>query len=205
MAEQRFYDENEAEEILKLAASRSGNALSNGMSRDSLLASAEELGISPDAVLAAEREIHDRKLAEADRNTFDAEQRSGFMTHLFWYAAVNSFLAWQAIGQGKNWYLWVLGGWGLGILANLWNVYLKPKALRDQEFQNWRLAKRQSDQLLERLGTTPDAILDEFTSGFNTPNKIEAIKLIRDKTGLGLAESKAIVEDYARRHPGQLE
>ncbi len=31
--------------------------------------------------------------------------------------------------------------------------------------------------------------------------KIEAIKLLREQTGMGLKEAKYLVEDYARAHP----
>lgn len=204
MAEQRFYNDDEAEEILKLAASKSESLSESGLTRDRLMQTAEELGISPDAVLAAEREIHDRKLIGAERSAYEAELKTSFFGHLFWYVAVNAFLMYTAMGQGKNWYLWVLAGWGIGLASHFYTTFLKPKAIRDQDFQNWRVTKRTTDSILESLGTTPEEILDKMCSGFDMPSKIDAIKAIRDQTGLGLAEAKAVVDDYARRHPGNL-
>lgn len=46
-------------------------------------------------------------------------------THVVVYVVVNAFfiLIWYLSGQGYFWPAWVLGGWGIGLVLNVWEVY----------------------------------------------------------------------------------
>lgn len=46
-------------------------------------------------------------------------------THVVVYVVVNAFLIliWSLSGQGYFWPAWVLGGWGIGLVLNVWEVY----------------------------------------------------------------------------------
>jgi ribosomal protein L7/L12 len=46
-------------------------------------------------------------------------------------------------------------------------------------------------------------VLDEVRRLSEAGQKIEAIKLLREATGLGLAEAKQVVESLDRLHPGK--
>lgn len=61
-----------------------------------------------------------------------AEQRveTGFLTHLGVFLVVNAGLAAMNFTRnpGKPWVLWVIGGWGVGVLVHAACVYLLPRA-----------------------------------------------------------------------------
>jgi hypothetical protein len=46
-------------------------------------------------------------------------------THVVTYLVVNTFLVlvWFLAGQGYFWPAWVMGGWGIGLVLNVWEVY----------------------------------------------------------------------------------
>jgi hypothetical protein len=46
-------------------------------------------------------------------------------THLVMYVVVNAFLIgiWAVTGAGFFWPVFVLGGWGIGLIGNAWDVY----------------------------------------------------------------------------------
>lgn len=47
--------------------------------------------------------------------------------HVVAYAVVNLFLVgiWLFTGQGYFWPGWVIGGWGIGLVLNAWDVLLR--------------------------------------------------------------------------------
>ncbi|MFC1977269.1 2TM domain-containing protein [Chloroflexota bacterium] len=54
------------------------------------------------------------------------EEKRGFYSHLTAYGVVNIILVliWAfAAGGGYPWFLWVLGGWGIGILFHFLEVF----------------------------------------------------------------------------------
>jgi ribosomal protein L7/L12 len=78
----------------------------------------------------------------------------------------------------------------------------------DDELQRLRMLENQVAYLYRHLGLDPaDAVpsasegLDpEVVQLLNGGNKIQAIKLHRERTGLGLAEAKDAVEAFERRY-----
>lgn len=63
-----------------------------------------------------------RKLA---RKRVQAKRDLG--THAVTYVVVNLFLigVWSFTGQGYFWPAWVLGGWGIGLALNAWDVMFR--------------------------------------------------------------------------------
>ena len=59
------------------------------------------------------------------------EAKKGFFIHLLMYVVINAFLVfiwWMTTGgDGYPWFLWVLGGWGIGVIANAIAVFVGPK------------------------------------------------------------------------------
>jgi len=71
--DERFYSDEQAQEILRLAARTSAG--SGAISRSQLLETAAELGIQPAEVLQAEREFFEHQALESDRKAFVKQKR----------------------------------------------------------------------------------------------------------------------------------
>ena len=53
------------------------------------------------------------------------KKKRDFRTNLLMYVVVNAFLIgiWAVAGAGFFWPVFVLGGWGIGLIGNAWDVY----------------------------------------------------------------------------------
>lgn len=74
------------------------------------------------------------------------EEKKGFFVHLITYVLVNTglILIWAfAAGGGYPWFLWVLGGWGIGLVSNFLAVFVFNKT------SGWE--RRQMDAEVERI------------------------------------------------------
>ena len=70
--------------------------------------------------------------------------RRAFYSHLGTYLIVNAFLVliWAfASGAGYPWFLWVLGGWGIGILSNFLHVFVFSTQSR------WAAVEREAEKI----------------------------------------------------------
>jgi 2TM domain len=65
-----------------------------------------------------ESELRDRAIASL-------RKKRDFRTHVVVYVVINAFLigVWAITGAGYFWPGWVLAGWGVGLVANAWDVY----------------------------------------------------------------------------------
>jgi hypothetical protein len=54
------------------------------------------------------------------------EEKKGFRTHFIVYLCVNALLViiWAATGRHFPWFVFPLGGWGIGVLFHFLNVYV---------------------------------------------------------------------------------
>ena len=52
-------------------------------------------------------------------------KKKDFKVHLLIYVLVNAFLVtvWAMTGVGFFWPAFILGGWGIGLVANAWDAY----------------------------------------------------------------------------------
>jgi hypothetical protein len=74
------------------------------------------------------------------------EEKKGFFVHLITYVMVNIglILIWAfAAGGGYPWFVWVLGGWGIGIVSHFLSVFVFNKT------SGWE--RRQMDAEVERI------------------------------------------------------
>jgi hypothetical protein len=80
------------------------------------------------------------------------EAKKGFFIHLIMYVVINAFLVFiwwfTSQGQGYPWFLWVLAGWGIGVIANAIAVFIGPKhgsdwEAREMEKEMERMKRRQ--------------------------------------------------------------
>ena len=62
------------------------------------------------------------------------KKKRDFRTHLVMYVVVNAFLIgiWAVTDGGFFWPIFVLGGWGIGLIGNAWDVYGR-KPISDAE------------------------------------------------------------------------
>jgi len=192
---QRFYSDEEAQEILKVAASRQ---LQGGLDLPRLQAAAAELGISPEALADAEAQVmRDRD----ERILFDEYKRSrrqSFYSSLVTYVAVNAGLWFM---MRPSWIVWVLGGWGIALVIEGMNAFNSGKP-GSPEFDAWR--RERESKTPSALPADAEAAIQEFLNRASSRGKIEAIKYVRERTGLGLKESKEAVDRFEFQHPNIL-
>ena len=70
--------------------------------------------------------------------------KRAFYSHLTTYVIVNAFLVllwWFVSGGGYPWFLWVLGGWGIGLLSNFLHVFVFSTASR------WAAVEREAEKI----------------------------------------------------------
>lgn len=81
---------------------------------------------------------------KAEKEAFRYVRRlKGFYAHLFQYVMVVGFLAAinLVIAPGYLWFLWVAGGWGLGILAHGFGVF-RPSWFLGPQWEKAQVEKR---------------------------------------------------------------
>jgi hypothetical protein len=76
--------------------------------------------------------------------TTRVRKRRDFGAHVVVYVVVNAMLIgiWAMTGQGYFWPAWVLLGWGVGLILNFWDVYIRrPVTEADVEREMQRMRK----------------------------------------------------------------
>ncbi len=55
------------------------------------------------------------------------QARRDFGSHLVAYVVVNAFLVavWAVTGSGYFWPIWVICGWGVGLVLHAWDVFVR--------------------------------------------------------------------------------
>ena len=73
------------------------------------------------------------------------EEKKGFRTHFAVYIGVNILLViiWAATGAGFPWFVFPLGGWGIGVLFHFLGVFVFSRP------SNWE--RREIEKEVERL------------------------------------------------------
>ena len=73
------------------------------------------------------------------------EEKKGFYVHLGVYLSVNTLLIiiWAVTGAGFPWFVFPLGGWGIGILFHFLGVFVFSRP------SSWE--KREIEKEMERL------------------------------------------------------
>ncbi len=204
MSEQHHYSDQDAEEILRIAARE---AAAGGMSRERLLQTASELGISPETVERAEEQM--RLKREADRvqeedrelrKQFQAEQRSKFMTDFWSYIGINAGLIgiWALTGSNYFWPAWVLVCWGMGVVVDFFMTFLNSD---ETKFQRWKRRRHRKSMSSSQMGAQSAPLLDELVSAGKI-GKIEAIKTLRERLSMDMRDAKDVADQYERDHPG---
>jgi hypothetical protein len=144
---QNFYEEEEAEAILRIASKRV--ALGN-VSRDELLASAAELGIPAEAVLEAESAYRNQRVEVGLRREYDQYAKREFLSSIgSWFfvncglVALNVFTDHQV-----SWALWPVCVWGFFVLMDIPETFLRGSTEYEKHYQKWlrRRAKKEAKE-----------------------------------------------------------
>lgn len=143
MAE-RFYTEEQAQEILRMAAQASEGP--GSISHSQLLQTAAELGIRPEEVLQAENAFIERQALEADRLAFGKHKFKEFLdsiSHLLSAAVLLTVIAlitrgFVLHGLLSSWLKWPLGFFALFLVKETIQFGLDMTVYREATFDKWR-------------------------------------------------------------------
>ena len=138
----KLTSDEDVDEILKLALRQQGHGDSN--LRQRLSASAEELGISEDALQRAEEAYLEQKDAEREFVEFRRRQRREFRDHLFMYLTVNAFLVGMNFYRDGEigWAVWPILGWGIGVACHAWQALNSQSEPFQEEFEKFKQKRR---------------------------------------------------------------
>jgi hypothetical protein len=151
---QKFYSDEDAEAILKLASRTSSDG---PISRDKLYQSAAELGISQEAVDQAENALLSERRETGDRVAFEKEKRREFFANLGSFGVTAAILASidYFTSGGFHWFYWVLIAWGFGIASDLNRTFNRGSADYQKAFRRWQ-RKRDKRQMGDQFGDISD-------------------------------------------------
>lgn len=146
---EHLQDEGDVEAILHLALRKQGDS---HLLRERLQATANELGIPPQALAEAEKEYLSNKRVERERREFDEERRREFWTHLTAYIIVNLALVGIniATGSGHFWAVYPILGWGIGLAFHAAETFHRGNEDYQKDFARWQRRRR------KRLKETED-------------------------------------------------
>lgn len=133
------YRQEEIQEILQLAIARQGND-DDELSRHQLLEIAQELGITPEILAAAEADWLTRQRSDRDRQAFHQYRREQLQQKAIRFAIVNGFLIsldWLS-GHQLSWSLYPLFAWGLLLTLNTWRTTQTQGEDYEQAFLQWQ-------------------------------------------------------------------
>ena len=140
----QFYNEEEAQEILRIAAGLpSSGSDSDGISRQTLLQTAQELGISPEALAAAEEKVGAERRDRELYAEFISKRRHSFYVSLSRYIFVNTILiVIDVTNGGSYWFYWPLLGWGIGMAREAISTFGPESSRNGSAFQSWLKRRR---------------------------------------------------------------
>ncbi len=157
---QQRFDHEEAEEILAHAVRRQAeqggfllpgedaSARPGAISQEQLARMAAELGVSQEALVAAEREWRAQRLDKAERREFDRHVRGKWLSHLTSYAITNGFLMLiNLLTEGHvSWALFPLIGWGIGLAFDTVGTFNRSDDDYQRAFAKWRKKRREGSE-----------------------------------------------------------
>lgn len=163
MPTNQFYEEDDAEQILKLAAAKQG--IQGRLSRENLLQTAAELGITPEAVDAAEQELASQKNRDEEMREFIIVQRNSFFGDVLVYLGVCGFLGYKHFADQGNlgWTVWLMLCWGVYILANARNAFDHRSKDFLKDFDKWK--RKQREEGLPTTGSDKSVVIGVTVHG----------------------------------------
>ena len=136
------YSQEAVQEILHLAIARQHQG--GELSRVQMQEIADDLGISPDSLQAAEKEWLSHQGEFQQRKEFNAFRISRLQQHLVKYGIVNAFLILLNLvsGYGLSWALYIFLGWGMLLALQAWKTYQIEGEDYENAFKQWRVKQQ---------------------------------------------------------------
>lgn len=143
--EDRYEDlrEDDVEPILRRALQKDG--MGDGSMRDHLRKSAAELGISEEALIAAEREHMAEREEFEEIQEYEQERRRGYYVHLFSYVVIITFIFFIDLvvaGGGVDFAFFPAMGWGIGLAFHTFFTFFVKDDDYEKDFAKWRRKRR---------------------------------------------------------------
>lgn len=208
----RFYEEDEAEQILRMAASYT--PLSGAVSRERLLQTASELGISPEAVELAEAKFADEKAMAAKVAEFDAHQRRQFYSFLMTFLIINgSVLALNVLtGAQYLWAFWLTGLMAIGLAFDAIETFMKSSQAYQAAISKWKSQTLSEDARKELMPSPAEdvaLVIDKYVhrrlDRGRKACKQDAVRYLQATTDLDSIDARDAVDRYISKNPGMLD
>lgn len=148
MEREILQSDEDIEAILKIAVQQTGRH--DPTLRDRLHAAANELGISPEELQAAERKFTRESKIKSALAEYDRYRKRDFRNHFVIYCIVNAFLVVLNLftrdpGETGFWAIFPMLGWGIGIAMHGFGTYATQATTESEEFQKWYRSKKQAE------------------------------------------------------------
>jgi 2TM domain len=74
-----------------------------------------------------DREDLEEPTSEHEQAVRRLKKKRDFQGHLVAYVVINAavWAIWATTGAGYPWPAWLTGGWGIGLVLNAWDVYIR--------------------------------------------------------------------------------
>lgn len=191
-----FYDEEVAGSILRRASEA---AIQQGISREELLRSAAELGITQEQLALAEQEILFSKAREEELEKFRQERRINSLKGFFTFLCIAGFAAWFDFTDGQlGWIMIPFLFWGWSAISELYTAFNSKAAKR--EFDDANRVKRFMHPSLAVHDTIKDVIIELETTDVIFDRKA-VVTLLAKETGMSLEDAKDAVKAHKKLHP----
>jgi hypothetical protein len=156
MARERFRESDPVEEILRIAMQNQGGVdvgADTGL-RQRLLASASELGISEEAVLAAQQQWEDQHREQELREEYRSHLKRELFTHIGIYLVFNLILALVSRITSPHyfWAMWPILVWGIGMGSHVVVSLIQMANPGGQEYERWKLRREGKDEEPDESG-----------------------------------------------------
>lgn len=154
------YAQDDAQQILQIALAHHSEG--GELTKAQVLEIAQEMGISPEELTAAEQEWLAKRGEFQEKQTFNQLRQNQLKQSLIKYAIVNSFLMLLNLvtAHTLSWSLPILLLWGLWLALDAWKTFQLEGEEYEKAFQRWRLKK----QLGQSLGSLVDKFFKSLQS-----------------------------------------
>ncbi len=191
------YSEQEAQEILRRAAAVQSTGF---MSRDELMRAASELGITPEAVLEAEKQYQESRQLEDLRIRYRSKRKSEFLESikaLLFFGVAGTL----AVNWHHNW-LWIaviiVAMSFVNMLKEGMRYFFQSRDANDKGFEEFRAKEGRRKALADRRAN--DRVIEVILERSPAEKKVKFIKNVRDITGLSMEEARNAVDEYYERN-----
>ncbi|MEB3340255.1 2TM domain-containing protein [Okeania sp.] len=154
------YAQDDVQQILQLALANRSEA--GELTKAQVLEIAQEMGISPEELLAAEQKWLAQRNELEEKLVFNQVRQEKLKESAIKYAIVNSFLVLLNLvtTHSLSWSLPILLLWGLWLALDAWKTFQVKGEDYEKAFQRWRLKK----QVGKSIGFLADKIFKNLQS-----------------------------------------